>query len=178
MAPAKARCKYAVKRITGGYAKFLAQMGDNSCHYISNNKTKLLWDSGSTDNICSKDFAERHGMVIDECKFRLKTYEQMNGSKVQAVTTAWRETRILGQDMVVEFGVLPEMGGDEAVLRYTWLKDWKIKQDLGTGDLEIGRNNPIGKVLSRLAKEMLDTSHVRKRKNVEGKTWQEVMPKE
>lgn len=177
-ARAKARRRYAVTRRTGGYAKFVAQMGDYSCHYISNNETKLLLDSGSTDNMCSKNLAERHGMVIDECQFGLKTYEQMNSSKVQAVGTAWWETRILDQDMVVEFAVLPEMGGDEPVLGYTCMKDWKIKQDFGTGDLEIGQNNPIRKVLSRLAKEMLDTSHVRKRKNMEGKTWQEVMPKE
>lgn len=167
-----------MKKISGGTAQFLAQMGDYSCHYVSNGKTKLLLDSGSTDNMCSEEFAENHGMVIDRSPGGLRTYEQMNGTKVTAIATAWWETHILGQDMVVEFAVLPVMGEDQGVLGYTWLRDWEVRQDFGTGDLEIGRKGPIGKVLSGVAKHMLETSHVRKRKDMEGMTWQEVIPKE
>lgn len=174
----KRRQRYQVQKIRGGTAKFLAQMGDYSCHYVSNNKTKFLLDSGSTDNMCTEQFAERHGMVIDRSPGGLRTYEQMNGTKVKAIATAWWETRVLGQEMIIEFAVLPTMGGDNAVLAYTWLRDWEVKQDFGTGEIEIGRKQPIGKILSKMAKTMLETSHVKKRKEMEGKTWEEVIPKE
>lgn len=155
----------------------MAAMGDYSCHYQSNANTKLLIDSGSTDNMCSESLANRHNMVIDKSPRGLRTYEQMNGTRVTATATAWWETRILGQEMTVEFAVLPEMGTDKAVLGYTWLRDWEVKQDFGTGDLELGRNTPIGKTLSRIAKEMIHTAHIDKKKAMEGKTWQQVIPK-
>jgi len=155
---------------------YLAAMGEYSCHSESNSNTKLLLDSGSTDNMCSEDFAFGHTMYMDRSQDGLRTYEQMNWSQVTAIATAWWEARILEQDMMVEFAVLPEMGGDDAVLGYIWMRNWEVKHDFGSGDIELGRNNPLGKMLSWIAKHMIDNAHVKKKKEMEGKTWQEVIP--
>jgi hypothetical protein len=167
---------YKVKRLMGGNAKFLTAMGDFSCHYQRNAKTKLLLDSGCTDNICSKEFAENHSMHIDDTQEGLKTYKQVNGTKVKDIATAWWETTVVGQDMTTEFAVLPELGTKEAILGYVWMRDWDIKQDFGSGEIEIERNNPIGKTLSQIAEVMVSNALQEKMKKQEEKSWKEVIP--
>jgi hypothetical protein len=148
-----------------GNAKFSLKMKGHSCYYPYSKTIEILFDSGSTDNLCSKQFVRKCGIMFDH-NDQMK-YEMMDRTMVETIGWVWWVMTIADREMTIEFAVLEDMGQEQVVLGYNWMRYHKVKLDLGEEKMTLGEKSVILR-MSRSIQPESDNVLKRKMEKIKG----------
>jgi len=155
-------------------AKFSLRMKGNSCYYESSKTVEVLLNSGSTDKMTTESFVRKHRLDYDTTD--KQSYEIMDGTMVETLGWATWTTTIAGREMTLRLAVLKEMGNEQVVLGYKWMRERKAKLDLGEATITLGDKSAI-RPMARSIHPDADNVLKRKTEKINNMTWEQFMPK-